>query len=151
MHKLQTSTELTKDGKTKPISYGGDGKRAIRELLDRYVEQFTQDENGDWLFGGFSAAQLEGFANELKKRNSKAWRKIKKHTKRIYSRSINESNDDATELQPLVVCPTESPSGPSSDEGGGCCSELGHCSGTSCNSPCSDSGPLPDGLECGHS
>jgi hypothetical protein len=143
MHKLQTSTELTKDGKTKPISYGGDGKRAIRELLDRFVEQFTRDENGDWLFGGFSAAQLEGFANELKKRNSRAWRKIKKHTKRIYSRSINESNDDA-ETEPLVVCPSESSCGPSSDEGGGCECKLGCCSSSDSDPAGGDTGLVPD-------
>jgi hypothetical protein len=149
MQKFQTTTELTSRGTTKPICYGGNGKRAIRELLDKYVEQFTTDEAGDWLFGGFSAAQLEGIAAELNKRNSKAWKRLKKETKRIYSRALNNATE--SEPQSLGVCSSESPDGDVSDKDVGPSElELGSCISPSCSSSCTDSSSVSGGADCGH-
>jgi len=145
MQKLQTTKELTKDGKTKAICYGGDGKRAILRLMDEYIEQFTQGENGDWLFGGFSAAQLEGIATELKKRNSRIWRQLKKKTKRIYSRAINNASDEDEPAQALGYGTSQPSSGNDSDETVGSEPELVPCPLADCS--CPDNGPctLPDG------
>lgn len=147
MQKYQSTTELTSEGKTKPIRYGGSGKRAIRDLLDKYVEQFTRNDSGDWMFGGFSAEQLEGVAAELKKRNSKTWRRLKKETKRIYSRSLNNV-EQADDLQPLVMGSPEPASGDAPVEGSGVEPKLAGCSGTSCSSPCSGRN-VPDGGSTG--
>lgn len=118
MQKYQSTTELTSEGKTKPICYGGNGKRAIREILDRYVEQFTKNEAGDWMFGGFTSAQLDGISAELKKRNKKSWRRMKKISKRIYSRALNNVEQEQGD-ESLVSGSSEPTGGNAANEGSG--------------------------------
>jgi hypothetical protein len=120
MQKLQSTTELTPSGKTKPIQYGN-GERGIRELLDEYIEQFTRGENGDWMFGGFTAQQLDGISAELKKRNKKIWAQLKKVTKRVYSRALNNAEVDSKDdgVQPVVMGSPGDPNGPAADESNG--------------------------------
>lgn len=147
MQKLQTTKELTAEGKTKPISYGGDGKRAIARLMDEYIEQFTRSENGDWLFGGFSSAQLEGIVAELKKRNSKTWNKLKKQTKKIYSRALDKASDeeDGQQTGPLGERAPELVSGDDTSEVAGDQPKLGSCACSNCGCPDTGSCSVPDG------